>query len=197
MKLVNAIGEVCPKPVILTKHELDQMETGVVETLVDDMVCVNNLQRYAEGQGFTFSYEELEDGNFKTHIEKTEANKPKNEEMVFGNGKLTVAFGANTMGKGEEELGKILIKSLMYTISETDPLPHTLVFYNSGVFLTTEGSPVLDDIKKMEEQGVEVISCGTCLDYYQLKEKLQVGEISNMYTIYEKLSDPTKCVIIR
>ncbi len=91
------------------------------------------------------------------------------------------------MGGGSEELGKILMKSFMYTLTEATPFPSTLLFYNSGVYLTCEGSEVLEDLKTLEAEGVEIISCGTCLDFYNIKEKLQVGEISNMYTIYEKL----------
>lgn len=100
------------------------------------------------------------------------------------------------MGKDNAELGKILMKSFIYTVSETSPYPKCLVFYNNGVRLTCEGSPVLDDIKKLEDLGVEVISCGTCLDFLNIKDDLRVGSISNMYTIYEKLKDPANNIII-
>lgn len=100
------------------------------------------------------------------------------------------------MGKDNAELGKILMKSFIYTVSETSPYPKTLIFYNEGVRLTCEDSQVLDDIKKLEDLGVEIISCGTCLDYLNLKENLKVGSISNMYTIYEKLKDPASNIII-
>ena len=100
------------------------------------------------------------------------------------------------MGKGSEELGKILMKSFVYTLTEATPYPSTLVFFNSGVYLTCEGSEVLEDLRKLEAEGVEIISCGTCLDYYEIKDKLKVGEISNMYTIYEKLKNPTNTITI-
>ncbi len=95
-----------------------------------------------------------------------------------------------------KELGKLLIKGFIYTSSEYDKLPKTIVFFNSGVKLTTEGSPCLDDLEKLQDNGVEIISCGTCLDYYGLKEKLKVGEISNMYTIYETLFNAGKVINI-
>jgi selenium metabolism protein YedF len=109
---------------------------------------------------------------------------------------MVIAITADTMGKGNEELGKILIKSFVYTVSETPPYPKTMVFYNGGVRLTCQGSPVLDDLIRLEDKGVEIISCGTCLDFLELKDKLKVGSISNMYTIYEKLREPKNNLII-
>ncbi len=88
------------------------------------------------------------------------------------------------------------MKSFVYTLTEATPYPSTLVFFNSGVYLTCEGSEVLEDLRKLEAEGVEIISCGTCLDYYEIKDKLKVGEISNMYTIYEKLKNPTNTITI-
>lgn len=100
------------------------------------------------------------------------------------------------MGHGDEKLGAILIKSFLYTVSQTAPLPKTIVFFNGGVKLTCEGSEVLDDIKSMADNGVKIISCGTCLDFYGLKEKLAVGEISNMYTIYETLEKADRNIVL-
>lgn len=194
MEKINAKGLLCPKPVIITKQKLDEMEEGTVEVEVDNRVCVNNLEKFAQGQGFDFDYKEFAEDDFLVTIVKSKDSVAKEETS---GDEFTLAITSNTMGGGEEELGKILIKSFVYTVSQTKPLPKTIVFYNKGVFLTCEGSEVLDDLKAMADQGVEIISCGTCLDYYKLKEKLQIGEISNMYTIYEKLSSPKKNVIIR
>lgn len=194
MEKINAKGLLCPKPVIITKQKLDEMEEGTVEVEVDNRVCVNNLEKFAQGQGFDFDYKEFAEDDYLVTIVKSRDSVAKEETS---GDEFTLAITSNTMGGGEEELGKILIKSFVYTVSQTKPLPKTIVFYNKGVFLTCEGSEVLDDLKAMADQGVEIISCGTCLDYYKLKEKLQIGEISNMYTIYEKLSSPKKNVIIR
>ena len=100
------------------------------------------------------------------------------------------------MGDGSEELGKILIKGFIYTVSEYENLPKTIIFFNSGVKLTTEGSECIDDLKKLQAKGVKIVSCGTCLDYYGLKEKLLVGEVTNMYTIYETLYKSSKVISI-
>ncbi len=91
------------------------------------------------------------------------------------------------MGRGDDELGGILIRSFLHTLSEVEPLPATMIFINSGVKLTVEGSPVLEDLRLLEEKGIGIVACGTCLGYFELKEQVGVGEISNMYTIAETL----------
>ena len=93
------------------------------------------------------------------------------------------------MGHGNEELGKILMKSFIFALTQLDDLPQTILFYNGGATLTTEGSQSLEDLKTLEAQGVEILTCGTCLDFYGLKDKLAVGQVSNMYTIVEKLNN--------
>ncbi|MDO5754818.1 MAG: sulfurtransferase-like selenium metabolism protein YedF [Tissierellia bacterium] len=192
MITIDARGMDCPKPVILTKKELDQMDHGEVLTLADNEVCVKNLEKFARSQNYKFQYEERLDGDYEVII--TKDGKKKEE----GKGEsLTIAFASDKMGEGEEELGKILMKSFIYTVSETKPLPKTLVFYNRGIYLTTEGSPVLDDLEKMKKEGVEIISCGTCLDFYHRKDQLKIGEISNMYDIYESIGNAGKNMIIR
>jgi len=85
-------------------------------------------------------------------------------------------------------LGGVLIKSLLFTLVEKQPHPKTVMFINSGVLLTTQGSPVLEHLQKLEQAGVQLLSCGTCLEYYQLKDKLAVGGVTNMYTILDEMS---------
>ncbi len=194
MEKINAKGLLCPKPVIITKQKLDEMEEGTVEVAVDNRVCVENLSKFAQGQGYDFEYEEFSEDDYLVTINKS---KDAVATEVASDEDFTLAITSDTMGGGEEELGKILIKSFIYTVSQTKPLPKTIVFYNKGVFLTCEGSEVMDDLKAMADEGVEIVSCGTCLDFYNLKEKLQIGEISNMYTIYEKIQGPKKNIIIR
>lgn len=194
MNKIDAKGLLCPKPVILTKKALEEAENEAVETTVDNEVAVENLKKLAESLKCDYKTENLSENEFRVTITKSglEESAAADEKE----GPFTLAISNEFMGGGEEELGKILMKSFLYTVSETKPYPTTIVFYNSGVRLTTEGSESLEEIKKLESEGVEIISCGTCLDYYNLKEKLEVGSISNMYTIYEKLA-VEKNVIIR
>lgn len=98
------------------------------------------------------------------------------------------------MGEGEEELGKTLIKSFVFALSNVDPLPTAMVFYNRGAFLTSEDSPVLADLKNLEKAGVKIMTCGLCADYYKIKEKLGVGIISNMYEIVETQMQSQKII---
>lgn len=189
-KEINAVGIACPQPVILTKKEFDQMDKGIVEILADNKTCVENLEKFANSQGYTFKYEEKAEDRFLVTIEKTESSKSQeNKEVVKSNNDLVIAFSSNKMGKGDDALGEILIKSFIYTVKETSPLPKALVFFNSGVFLTTSEGQILDDLKDMASKGVKIISCGTCLDFYKRKEMLGVGEISNMYEIYETIKN--------
>ncbi|MDR7857326.1 sulfurtransferase-like selenium metabolism protein YedF [Tissierella sp.] len=190
-KEVDARGLLCPKPVIMTKKELDNFPGGVLTTIVDNEVAKDNVSKLAASYGYSFIVDKSKENDYYIHITKDKLdNKAAAKEEVcipdtFKD--LTIAIGSNLMGNGGEELGKILMKSFIYTVKETTPWPATMVFFNSGVYLTCEGSEVLDDLKAMADEGVEIISCGTCLDYYNIKDTLKVGEIGNMYTIYEKM----------
>ena len=108
--------------------------------------------------------------------------------------KMIVVISSDRMGTGNDALGKVLIKGFIFAVSQLDKLPKTILFYNGGATLTAEGSDSLADLKNMEEQGVEIMTCGTCLDYYGLKEKLAVGTVTNMYSIVEKLAGADKII---
>lgn len=192
---IDARGLECPKPVILTKKEIEAIDEGLITTIVDNEVAKENVSKLANSLGYEFEVKQSENEEYYINIYKGAIQA--DDEIDSSNLKdMTIAFSSDTMGKENEELGKILMKSFIYTVSETSPYPKYLVFYNNGVRLTCEGSPVLDDIKKLEVLGVEVISCGTCLDFLNIKDDLRVGSISNMYTIYEKLKDPANNIII-
>jgi selenium metabolism protein YedF len=107
---------------------------------------------------------------------------------------LVVAVGKNTMGTGNDELGAVLIKGFIYALTELDSPPETLLFFNSGVRLSTEGSNVIGDLKTLESKGTIIASCGTCLDFYQLKDKLAVGSVTNMYAIASAMGDAAKLI---
>lgn len=184
---VDARGELCPRPVIMTKKELDNLKKGVITTIVDNEVARDNVSKLAQSCGCSFIIDS-KDNDYYIHITKDGAVEDTINVSIPSKTKdLTISIASDKMGVGEEELGKILMKSFIYTIRETTPFPTTMVFLNSGVNLTCEDSPVLEDLKELAKLGVEIISCGTCLDYYNLKDKIQVGEIGNMYAIYEKM----------
>ena len=103
-------------------------------------------------------------------------------------GPVVVAVGSAEMGNGDPRLGRILMKSFLYSLTQLEELPQTVLFFNGGVRMTTEGSESIEDLKALESQGVEILSCGTCLDFYGLKDKLLVGGITNMYVIAQTMA---------
>lgn len=194
-KEVDARGQACPRPVILTKKALDEINEGIITTIVDNEIAKENVSKLAKSKGYSYKVDKSGE-DYYIHITKGEVNEEVNVCVPDTFKDMTIAFSSNTMGSGSEELGKILVKSFIYTITEATPFPSTLVFYNTGVYLTCEGSEVVNDLKKLEEEGVEILSCGTCLDFFNIKEKLKVGEVTNMYNILEKLKNPASTITI-
>lgn len=199
MKEINAKGLACPQPLILTKKAVEGSEEKDFLIIVDNDTAVKNLEKFAKSSNLDFRFEKISDNEFNVFVSKnneTSLKEPSAFCSVENSSDTVIAISKNFMGNGSEELGKLLIKGFVYTSSEYEKLLKTLVFFNSGVELTCEGSPCIDDLKKLQEKGVEIISCGTCLDYFKLKEKLLVGEISNMYSIYETLFNAGKVINI-
>ena len=189
MKTVDCRGMSCPQPVLETKKVLDQAGLEEVLVLVDNPGSKENVRRFAESQGYRVSTSEEKD-SFALRIHKeggTGDQKKTEEKKIQGEGGLVVFLDADTLGRGSEELGKILMRSFLHTLAEAGPKPAKIIFINSGVKLTSEGSEVLEDIRSLSLRGMEVLSCGTCLDYFGLKEKIGVGRISNMYEILDSL----------
>ena len=151
----------------------------------------------AEKAGCTVRAEERDDGIY-LHIARGEAAQegaaPQPVTAPAG-GPLVLVIPSEFMGRGEHaELGEILIRGFFHTLGEVEPLPDTIIFFNSGVKLVVEDSPVLEDLQALRERGVEILACGTCLGHYGLKEKIAVGEVSNMYTIAETMLRAGKVV---
>ena len=199
---IDAMGLPCPMPVIQTKKALKNIEVdGSVETLVDNEASMENLLKMAKEMGFNSSFEKLEDYKYRVMIIKGKEikNKEKNEESNEKENnknkeKMIIAISSNKMGEGIDELGEVLMKGFIYTLTEMDIMPKTILFYNGGAKLTVEGAPTLTDLKLLEDEGVEILTCGTCLNYYDLDGKLGVGEITNMYTIMERLQGADKII---
>lgn len=191
---VDARGEVCPKPVIMTKKALDDSKNTIVTTIVDNEVAKDNVSKLAKSQGFNFTVDQTEDNDFYIHIVKAEDATAPQVCIPDSFKDLTIAIGSDKMGQGDEELGNILMKSFIYTVKETTPYPRTISLFNSGVKLACIEGQILDDLKALEEAGVDIIVCGTCLDYYGIKEDIKVGEIANMYSIYESMKNANNTI---
>ena len=198
---VNAVGAQCPIPVVEATRALRSMtEPGTLEVLVDNEIAVQNLSRMAKGNHLTAQAEKVADGTFVVTMEVTDpvGETPAQEpELICApdvRGNFVVAVDSDTMGRGSEDLGRTLMKGFLFAVSQLPELPKTILFYNGGARLTVEGSDSLEDLKNMEAQGVEILTCGTCLNFYGLTEKQSVGGVTNMYSIVEKLAGAGKVV---
>ncbi|WP_418539025.1 sulfurtransferase-like selenium metabolism protein YedF [Massilistercora timonensis] len=193
MITVNAMGDNCPIPVIKTKKAMDAL-TGpeTIEVLVDNEIAVQNVTKMAKGAGGEVSSERLGEASFKVTVKMQGAPKNDSQEdpacTPDARSNTIVVVASDRMGEGNDELGKVLIKSFIFAVTQLEQLPKAMLFYNGGATLTTEGSDSLEDLKSLEAQGVEILTCGTCLDYYGLKDKLAVGGVTNMYSIVETMA---------
>ncbi len=186
---VNAVGEVCPKPVIMTKKALKEIESGVVEVSVDNQTSKENVEKMAKEMGHTF--ETKEEGNVFV-ITITKAGEKQEKSSKEEN--IVISIGSDKMGEGEDELGKILIKGFIYALTEAETLPKTVLLYNKGVLLASTFEDTVKDLKVLEERGVEILSCGTCANFYHVQDQIKVGTLTNMYTILERQMKATKVI---
>jgi selenium metabolism protein YedF len=188
----------CPQPVLETKKALQKSPSGEVLVLVDNPASKENVRRFAESQGYRVDISE-EKGAFQLRLQRTEG-PPKDsvdaERKVEGEIQSVVLIDSDSIGRGSEELGRILMRSFLHTLAEAEFKAAKIIMVNSGVKLTCEGSEVLEDLRHLSGQGTEVLSCGTCLDYFGLKTRLQVGRISNMYEILSSLAQAGKVLKI-
>jgi len=190
-KTVDARGLACPEPVIMTKKALDSHEVKEVLAIVDNRAALENISRMVKTLKLESMIEE-QDGSFYINIVKEEI-LPEKDNL---RGSTVVLVKSNVLGQGDDKLGSVLMKSFMYTLTQIEGEVKTLIFLNSGVLLTTAGSELIEHIKHLESNGVEVLSCGTCLDFYGLSDKLEVGTVGNMYSIAEEMLHSSKVIVL-
>lgn len=180
---VDARGLACPLPVVNAKKAADEMKNGgVLEVLVDNEIAVQNLQKFAGQKGYAASGEKTAEKEYRVLIQVNGGSVAVPDARKSG---MVIVLSANVMGTGDETLGTSLMKAFIFAVTKQDMLPETILCYNTGAYLTCEGSDSLEDLKALEAEGVKVLTCGTCLDFYGLKEKLAVGSVTNMYEIVE------------
>ena len=199
---VNAMGDACPIPVVKTLNAMKELKgAGTVQTLVDNEIAVQNLTRLAESKGCSIETVKLGEKQYQVTITVGEgAELPENADGICTvpaaeiPGNTVVVISADHMGEGDEALGKILLKGFLFALTQQETLPKTVLFYNGGASVTCEGSASLEDLQKLHDLGIEILTCGTCLNHYGLTEKLRVGEVTNMYVIVEKQMQATKVI---
>lgn len=187
--IVDARGQHCPQPVIMTKQALEEHARIVV--YVDNDAARENVRRLGTKLGCEVTIDKQPGGIYHLHLSRA-AEKPLPDTddsasaticQVEPADKYVVVIASETMGKGNDELGAILIKAFIHTLLQMETLPTRMLFYNTGVKLAAQGSPVLDDLSQLSEAGVEILVCGTCLNYFGLTDKLAAGAVTNMYEI--------------
>ncbi|MBM4332946.1 MAG: sulfurtransferase-like selenium metabolism protein YedF [Deltaproteobacteria bacterium] len=200
MRTIDCRGLACPQPVMETKKALEKSEGEEVIVLLDDPASKENVRRFAESQGHRVSVSEGK-GVFKLRIErgKGRGEPISPEEKTKGRQSLTssdfvVFIDSDSLGRGSEELGRNLMRSFLQTLEQSEAQPQKIILINSGVKLACETSEVLEDLQEFSLKGVEILSCGTCLDYFGIKKKLMVGKVSNMYEILNSLTQAWKVI---
>lgn len=186
MECLDLKGKACPVPVLETKRLLESKEIDDVQVFVDNDTSRQNVTRFLESRGYQVLVERRDDGYCLTAHHGLDEGEA---DVISGARKVVVLIDGETMGRGNEELGVVLMRSFLHTLKELKPLPWKLIFLNTGVRLATEGSDYLSVLKEIAELGVELLSCGTCLDFFDLKDKLAAGRVTNMYEIASSLAE--------
>ena len=188
MKNLDVRGMACPLPVVSVKRELEAGE-GELRVLLDDGAPRENVTRFAKGRGFRVTEEALEDG-FALVIASEVQHKPAPAKA----GGAVLLIGSDRLGDGPEELGRLLMRNFIMTLVEVAEVPDRMLFVNTGVLLTARGSEVIEALEALGNRGVEVLSCGICLDFFKKKECLAAGGVTNMFTIAESLLQASSVV---
>jgi len=225
MKTLDMNGNPCPIPIIKAKKELEKPDADGVIVLVDNIVAVQNLQKMAHGMGHDFSYIQQNE-SFRVTISKQITGIATTPAGTVADGELceptpvrtiaesavcehfepvpatlveegvTVLITSNQMGRGSEELGKILIKGFLFSLTELSITPKAVIFLNSGVKLVVDGINTISDLRTLSDKGSKILACGTCLNYYSLTEQLAVGEITDMFGITEYLASAARLITL-
>ena len=183
---IDVLGKPCPIPVIEAKKALAEQNGESVLVKTDNVAAVKNLEKMAKGYGYGFSYDQKARDFYEVIITREKKSVPETEKSVLTN-EFGIVISRNTMGNGSEELGKILIKGFIYSLTELTTPPKYVIFLNSGAYLTSNEANTVDDLKKLEQNGTEILTCGTCVNYYGLQDKTAVGAVTDMYGITERM----------
>jgi len=197
---IDAMGKQCPIPIVMAKKKIAEMKTGSVTVAVDNETAVENLKKLAQQKGYQSADRKVGENSYEVDLtfENAGAEDADGADEICSisheGGNEVVVISSDLMGTGDADLGKTLLKGFIYALASQDTLPKTMLFYNRGAFITTEGSDSLEDLKNLEEAGVTIMTCGTCLQHYGLSEKLKVGTVTNMYTITETMTRASKII---
>ncbi len=194
MPVIDCRGLACPEPVITTKQALDQLKEGEMIVIVDNASSCNNVERFVQSQGCPVEIKQ-EGQDFYLRIQKT--GSQDTAKVTWPNEKIqrvVVYINSRLLGSGDEVLGSFLMRSFLKTLLDLETKPNRLILVNSGVQLAAENSKVLESLQSLSERGVEIVYCGTCVDFYELKGKMKVGGVSNMYDILQSMLEADRVI---
>ena len=194
MPVIDCRGLACPQPVVTTKQALDQIKEGELMVIVNNTSSCNNVERFAISQGCSVKITEAGE-DYYIHIRKVigeDGGKATQPDLRAK--KVVVYINSQFLGGGDEALGSFLMKAFVKTLLDLETPPNRLILVNSGVLLAVEGSKVLESLQTLSQKGVEIVCCGTCIDFYELKGKLRVGAVSNMFDIIESMLEADRVI---
>ena len=190
--IIDARGLSCPQPVVMTKKAMEKASDLTV--IVDNATAEENVSRLAEGHGMEVKVDRKGDGIYLRLTRAADQALGGQVPLLFE--PTVVLVSGSTLGRGDDELGMVLMRAFLHTLGESDIKPHQIIFMNSGVKLVAKGSDTIEDLRVLEKEGVEILACGTCLAQFGLKEMVAAGRVSNMYEITQALMKATKVISI-
>jgi len=202
-KIIDVRGLPCPQPVLKTKDALEQTRSESLLVIINSPESRDNVERFLKQSGVDIEKIEEKAGDFYIHTEvisETAHSAPVSDTVSCppqpeGTG-TTLFINKERIGHGSDELGTNLMKAFIATIKDLSVQPKTICFMNSGVKLTIKSAESLSYLKDLEEKGMEILVCGTCLGYFNLKDQIGVGRISNMYDISETMLKSSKVITV-
>jgi len=194
MSVIDCRGLACPQPVVATKQALDQLKEGAMIVIVDNASSCNNVERFVRSQGCSAEIKE-EGQDFYIHVQKPSGKRGKETTPSEEKAKRIVVYiNSHLLGNGDDTLGSFLMKAFLKTLLDLETQPNRLILVNSGVQLAAENSKVLESLQGLSDKGVEIVCCGTCIDFYKLKGKTKAGIISNMYDIVQSMIEADRVI---
>jgi selenium metabolism protein YedF len=191
MSEIDCRGKTCPQPVLTAKQALETLKEGELILIVDNPFSCDNVERFVRSQGCLVDVEKRGQ-DFYLHIQKVKLSDEGKSSQKRE--KVVVYINSHLLGIGDEALGSFLMKAFLKTLLDLERKPDRLILINSGVQLASEDSKVLETLEALSEKEVEIVSCGTCIDFYGLKDKMRVGAVSNMYDILQSLFEADRLI---
>jgi selenium metabolism protein YedF len=201
MKTLDCKGLNCPKPVLQTKAYLEEHTGEAFSVIVNNEASRENVLRFGRSQGCVVNVQTMADGSFEINFQPGDGTSAKGsfraedyDCVIPPESNLVYIISSDSMGRGSEELGWGLLQTYVSTIEQVNPLPSHIILYNAGVKLAATDNKGLEALQNLEKKGVEIWSCGTCLEFFHLEENRKVGTITNMYDIMNTMATAGKVV---